>query len=175
MQPPNDSGTTSSSTTNVRLISEAPCEIMRILTSANSPNTRAANARSVAQILADQADDGLASFIFYIRQFGQVAASGGIDSFESTVSDTLTSEVETTSTATRCRSKAAKIALRNPCASCMRGAATSTMVMRFFTAMALKKFRQWGARAVISRSFARGIPRIQNDRPEYFSAPPAAP
>ena len=30
------------------------------------------DAGSVAQILADQADDGLASFIFYVRQFGQV-------------------------------------------------------------------------------------------------------
>ena len=36
------SGTSHSSTTNVRLISEAPCEIMRMLTSASSPNTRAA-------------------------------------------------------------------------------------------------------------------------------------
>ena len=30
------------------------------------------DAGSVAQILADQADDGLASLIFYVRQFGQV-------------------------------------------------------------------------------------------------------
>ena len=65
------------------------------------------------------------------------------------MSDTLTSEVETTSTATRCRSKAAKIELKKPCASCMRGAATSTMVMRFLTAMALNEFRQRGVRAVI--------------------------
>src|SRR5208283_1165542 len=36
------SGTSSSSITNVRLISEAPCEIMRIFLSASSRKTRAA-------------------------------------------------------------------------------------------------------------------------------------
>src|SRR6185369_3695961 len=63
------------------------------------------NAGSVAQILPYQADDGLPAFILYVGQFGQVGGQRGMDSFESTVSDTLTSEVETTSTATRCRSK----------------------------------------------------------------------
>src|SRR6266850_1140058 len=77
------------------------------------------------------------------------AASAGIAWFESTVTETLTSEVETTSTATLWRSKASKIARKKPWASNMRGAATSTIVMRFFAAMALKMFLPWGARVVM--------------------------
>ena len=60
-----------------------------------------------------------------------------------------TSEVETTSTATLWRSKASKMDRRNPWASSMRGAATSTMVMRFLAAIALKIFFVCGARVVM--------------------------
>ena len=54
------------------------------------------------------------------------------------------------------------MARKKPCASSMRGAATSTMVMRFFTAMALKKFLHCGARAVIFVPSHDGIAGIQN-------------
>src|SRR5208337_1413024 len=63
--------------------------------------------------------------------------------------ETLTSEVETTSTDTRCRSKTSKIAFRKPCANNIRVAATSMIVILFLAAIALKKFRQGGTRAAI--------------------------
>ena len=44
----------------------------------------------------------------------------------------------------------------------MRGAATSTMVMRFFTAMALKEFRHCGRASRDARAFASGIRGVQN-------------
>ena len=45
--------------------------------------------------------------------------------------------------------QASKMLFKKPCASNMRGAATSIMVIRFFAAMALKKFLLCGARAEI--------------------------
>ena len=55
----------------------------------------------LAQILSDQADDRLASLhTSHLQVFARSAAIAGMDSFESTVNETLTSEVETTSTAT---------------------------------------------------------------------------
>ncbi len=60
------------------------------------------------------------------------------------------------------RSNASKIALRNPWASSMRGAATFTIVIRFLAAMALKMFLQCGARAVILRAFTGRISGIQH-------------
>ena len=75
--------------------------------------------------------------------------SDGIPSFVSTVTDKLTSEVEITSTETLWRAKASTIHFRNPSSCNQRGAATSTMVMPFFTAIALNMWRDFGARAVI--------------------------
>src|SRR5208337_2676379 len=81
--------------------------------------------------------------------FARSAARAGIDSLVSAVIETLTSEVETTSTATLWRSKASKMDFKYPCTSRRRGEATSTSVIFFLSAMALKIFVQRGARAVI--------------------------
>ena len=51
---------------------------------------------------------------------------------------------------------------RNPWASSMRGAATSTMVMRFLAAMALKMFLPCGARVVMRVPSQAWIARVQN-------------
>ncbi len=72
-----------------------------------------------------------------------------MDSFESTVTETLTSEVETMSTGQRCCAKTSKMLLRKPCAISIRVATMSTTVMRFFAAMALNVFLLFGAVAVI--------------------------
>src|SRR5215831_18901057 len=77
------------------------------------------------------------------------AAIAAIDSFESTVTDTLTSEVETMSTGQRWLAKTSKILFRNPWAINMRVATTSTTVIRFLAAIALKIFRVLGAVAVM--------------------------
>jgi len=71
------------------------------LTSDNSAEHRAAIPEWSAQILSDKANDGLCVPRILRRQLRQVGASGGIDSFESTVSDTLLLTSITTSTATR--------------------------------------------------------------------------
>src|ERR1700691_1469617 len=142
-------GTSSSSITKVKLISEAPCEIIRIFLSASSRKTSAAIPGVLRRFSPTRQTIALRPSYFTSANLARSAASAGIDSFESTVSETLTSEVETTSTATRCRSKASKIERRKPCANSMRGAATSMMVMRFLAAMALKKFLQGGTRAEI--------------------------
>src|SRR5436309_13877657 len=72
-----------------------------------------------------------------------------MDSFESTVTETLTSEVETMSTGQRWLAKISKMLLRKPCAISMRVATTSTTVMRFLVAIALKRFLLLGAVAVM--------------------------
>src|SRR6476661_7859380 len=77
------------------------------------------------------------------------AAMDAMDSFESTVTETLTSEVETISTGHRWLAKTSKIFLRKPCAMSMRVATTSTTVIRFLAAMALKIFLLLGAVAVM--------------------------
>src|SRR5215510_11341371 len=77
------------------------------------------------------------------------AAIAAIDSFESTVTETLTSEVETMSTGQRWLAKTSKMLFRNPWAISMRVATTSTTVIRFFAAIALKRFLVLGAVAVI--------------------------
>src|SRR5215813_15297490 len=75
------------------------------------------------------------------------AAMAAIDSFESTVTETLTSEVETMSTGQRWLAKTSKMLLRKPCAISMRVATTSTTVMRFLAAIALKMLLLFGAHA----------------------------
>src|SRR2546430_16147373 len=77
------------------------------------------------------------------------AAMAAMDSLESTVTETLTSEVETMSTGQRWLAKTSKMLLRKPWAMSMRVATTSTTVMRFLAAMALKMFLLLGAVAVM--------------------------
>src|ERR1700688_1995442 len=141
--------TSSSSITNVRLISDAPCEIIRIFLSTSLPNTSAATPGLSRKLSPTKQIIALRPSYFTSASLARSAARAGMALLESTVSETLTSDVETTSTATLCRSKASNIARKNPCASSIRGAATSTIVMRFFTAIALKIFFPCGARAVI--------------------------
>src|ERR1700688_153149 len=141
--------TSSSSITNVKLISDAPCEIIRIFLSTSLPNTNAATPGLSRKLSPTRQIIGLRPSYFTSPSVLRSAARAGMALLESTVSETLTSDVETTSTATLCRSKASNIARKNPCASSIRGAATSTIVMRFFTAIALKIFFPCGARAVI--------------------------
>src|SRR5258707_14053065 len=86
---------------------------------------------------------------FTSASLAKSAAMAAMDSFESTVTETLTSEVETMSTGQRWLAKTSKILLRKPCAMSMRVATMSTTVMRFLAAMALKMFLLSGAVAVI--------------------------
>ena len=71
------SGTSSSSITKVRLISDAPCEIMRIFLSAEFAENQGRDARRVAQVLAHQTDDGFAAFIFYVGELGEIGGQRG--------------------------------------------------------------------------------------------------
>src|SRR6185369_2485530 len=142
-------GTSSSSITKVKLISDAPCEIMRIFTSSSSPNTRAAIPGRSRKFSPTRQMMAFRPSYFTSASLARSADSAGMPSLVSTVTDTLTSDVETTSTAMPCLSNASKMDFKNPCTNSRRGAATSTIVMRFLTAMALKMFREWGARAVI--------------------------
>src|SRR5262249_49837879 len=77
------------------------------------------------------------------------AAMAATDSLESIVTETLTSEVDTMSTGQRWLAKTSKMLFRNPWAMSMRVATTSTTVIRFLAAMALKRFLLLGAVAVI--------------------------
>src|SRR3954463_679067 len=82
---------------------------------------------------------------FTSASLAKSAAMAAMDSFESTVTETLTSEVETISTGQRWLAKTSKMLLRKPCAISMRVATTSTTVMRFLAAIALKIFLLLGA------------------------------
>ena len=88
-----------SATTKLRFSSDAPCEIMRMLMPSSELKTRARHARSVADILAHQADDRL---VVLDRDFGElpqlarrIASRFAVLSM---VSETLTSDVDTMST-----------------------------------------------------------------------------
>jgi hypothetical protein len=52
----------------------------------------------LSQIFPHQTYDCFAAFVFYVRELCQSAAKAGMASLESTVNETLTSDVETTST-----------------------------------------------------------------------------
>src|SRR5437763_1776366 len=86
---------------------------------------------------------------FTSANLARSAAMAAMDSLESTVSDTLTSEVETISTGQRWLAKTSKMLFRKPCAINMRVATTSTTVMRFLAAIALNTFLLLGAVAVM--------------------------
>src|SRR6476660_3072613 len=86
---------------------------------------------------------------FTSASLARSAAMAAMEALESTVTETLTSEVETMSTGQRWLAKTSKMLFKNPCAMSMRVATTSTTVMRFLAAMALKMFLLFGAVAVI--------------------------
>ena len=93
--------------------------------------------------------------------------------FESTVTETLTSEVEAISTGQRWLAKTSNIFLTNRCAMSIRVATTSTTVMRFLAAMALKIFLLLGAVAVM-RVPSHLDCESSESAPEYSSGWPAA-
>src|SRR5260370_3777237 len=133
-------GTSASSITKLMLISEAPCEIMRIFTSPIAPNTLAAIPGVLRMFSPTRQTIALRPSYFTSAMRARSAAIAAMDSFESTVTETLTSEVETMSTGQRWLAKTSKMLLRKPWAMSMRVATTSTTVIRFLAAMALKVF-----------------------------------
>ncbi len=135
----------SSSTTKVRLISEAPCEIMRTLMLPSAPKTFATMPGVSRMFSPTRQTSAFFPSYFTSANFPRSAASAGIPSLESTVRETLTPEIETASTARLCLSNVSKIERRKPCVERLRAAATSTRLMRFLTAMALKALRHAGA------------------------------
>ena len=164
------SETTSSSITNVRLISDAPCEIMRTLMSrpaaenvaprcpASREYSRPPGRRSPCgpDILRPPASPGR-------------RRSRGMASLESTVSETLTSEVDTTSTATAVPVEDVEDRLQKIRAPQHAGAATSTIVMRFLAAMALNGIAAMRRARRDARALVAGIARSSARRPEYSS------
>src|SRR5258706_9084779 len=143
------SGTSASSITKLMLISEAPCEIMRTLIPETAPKTFAAMPCVPRIFSPTRQTIALRPSYFTSARLRRSAAIAGIASFESTVTETLTSEVGTISTGHLCRANTSKMEARNPCAISMRVATMSTMVIRFLAAMALKVLRLGGMRAVM--------------------------
>src|SRR5260370_2864198 len=96
------------------------------------------------------------------------AERAATDSFESTVTETLTSEVETMSTGQRWLAKTSKMLLRKPCAMSIRVATTSTTVIRFLVAIALKTFLLLGAVAVMRVPSQLGLPELRMSTGIFF-------
>src|SRR5579864_4321161 len=88
-------GTSSSSITKLIFISDAPCEIMRTFMSGIAPKTLAAMPRVPRIFSPTRHTIALRPSYFTSASCFRSAAIAGIDSFESTVSETLTSDVET--------------------------------------------------------------------------------
>src|SRR4051812_50110372 len=80
------------------LISDAPCEIMRTFMLGIAPNTLAAMPRVPRMFSPTRQTMALRPSYFTSASFCRSAAMAGIDSLESTVRETLTSDVETMST-----------------------------------------------------------------------------
>src|SRR5499433_1231041 len=142
-------GTSASSITKLILISDAPWEIMRMLTSGIAPKTLAAMPGVLRMFSPTRQTIAFRPSYFASARRARSAAIAAIASFESTVTETLTSEVETMSTGQRWLANTSKILFRNPCAINMRVATTSATVIRFLAAIALKIFLVLGAVAVI--------------------------
>src|SRR5215208_955597 len=128
--------TWSSSTAKVKLILDAPCEISVTLISLIVLNTRAAipgvplKPSPTTQMIARP---------FSTRTVPNCSSSSTIAGNElasSNESETLTSEVVTTSITVRCRSKTSKSARRNPYAPSMRAEVIWTVVTPVLCAMA---------------------------------------
>src|SRR5262244_5771 len=142
-------GTSASSITKLILISDAPWEIMRMFTSSIAQKTLAAMPGVLRMFSPTRQTMALRPSYFTSARRARSEAIAAMDSFESTVTDTLTSEVETMSTGQRWLAKTSKMLLRNPWAMSMRVATTSTTVMRFLAAMALNVFLLLGAEEVM--------------------------
>src|SRR5438270_5087984 len=143
------SGTASSSITKLMLISDAPWEIMWMLASGMALKTLAAIPGVLLMFSPTRQTIALRPEYFTSASLARSAAIAAIDSFESTVTETLTSEVETMSTGQRCWANTSKMLFKKPWAMSMRVATTSTTVMRFLAAMALNRLLVLGAVAVM--------------------------
>src|SRR6266568_20941 len=106
------SSASSSSIMKLMLISLAPCEIMRTLIWRIAENTRAAMPLCPRMSSPTMQISAFLPSYFTSASLLRSAAIAGSLSFESTVSDTETSLVETISTGHLCLSKMAKISLR---------------------------------------------------------------
>ena len=71
------SSTSSSSIMKLMLISLAPCEIMRTLMCETAEKTRAGDAVVAADVFADEADEGLAAFVFDVGDLASSAQMAG--------------------------------------------------------------------------------------------------
>src|SRR5215813_847055 len=122
---------------------------MRMFTSSMAQKTLAAIPGVLLMFSPTRQTMALRPSYFVSARRARSSAIAAIDSFESTVTETLTSEVETMSTGQRWLANTSKILFRNPWAINMRVATTSTTVIRFLAAIALKIFLVLGAVAVI--------------------------
>src|SRR6266702_1040239 len=131
------SRTRPSSTTNVRLTRDAPCEISDTLMSRTVAKTRAAIpgvVRSPSPTTQTIARCG--STLTSPSERSSLTIAGS-DRACSRVSETLTSDVVTTSTSVRCRSNTSNSARRNPYAPSIRLDTTCRTVTPVLCAMAL--------------------------------------
>ncbi len=107
----------------------AACETIRIGTPPIASSSCADERRIVCRPVADRAED---RHVVLARDVGDVAAASAIASARrrasSIVTDTLTSDVVTTSTDVRCCSNTSKMRRRKPCAISMRVDVMSTTV-----------------------------------------------
>src|SRR6185437_3229240 len=106
------SSTSSSSIIKLMLISDAPCEIMRRLMCVSAPKTCAAMPFWPRMFSPTMQISAFRPSYFTSANLRRSAAISGSRSLESTVSETLTSEVETISTEHLWRSKTSKTAFR---------------------------------------------------------------
>src|SRR5277367_1197488 len=104
------SSASSSSIMKLMLISDAPCEIMRTLMWRMALKSRAAIPFCPRIFSPTMQTSALRPSYFTSANLLRSAAISGSFSLESTVSETLTSEVETISTAHLCLSKTSKMA-----------------------------------------------------------------
>src|SRR5271166_5493497 len=162
-------GTSASSTTNDMLISDAPCEIMRTLMSFTASKTCAATPGRSRMLSPTRQMIACLPENFTYANFSRSAAIAGIASFESTVTEMLTSDVDTISTAQRCRAKISNTAARNPCAISMRAATISMIVMRCFAAMALNNDFDFWVRATNRVPSFAGFREFSTSTGMFFS------
>src|SRR2546430_6478877 len=155
------SRTRASSTTKVRLTREAPWEMSETLMSPTVVNTRAATpgvARRPSPTTHTIARSGSSDTVLSPCRSATMASR---DPASSTVSDTLTSDVVTTSTAVRCRSNTSNNARRNPYAPSMRAAVIWRIVTPHLCAIAFTPPGRTSPPAVTSVPPSRGARELQ--------------
>src|SRR5438046_9842313 len=99
--------------TKEMLIAEAPCEIIWTLTSWTAVNTRCASPGIFLRLSPTQQTIALPPSTFTSLIFRNSVTTSQSFEMSSSVTDTLTSDVETTSTEALCSSKVSKLCLRH--------------------------------------------------------------